>query len=207
MKEKPILFNAAMVRAVLDGRKTQTRRVIKPQPQHDAILLSHLACTAQDGVFEFWGDSDYSTERVACPYGASGDRLWVRETFAHLGCYRYRATETEGVLRRCTWKPSIHMPRCASRINLEVVGVRVERVQDISDGDALAEGIMSTDFWGKVTGDMLPDDNEEKAWEEYPRQAFRLLWDSINAKPRKDGTDISWTANPWVWVVEFRRLK
>lgn len=176
-RERPILFSAPMVRAILDGAKTQTRRVCKlnvragmPEPE----LQSLLAC---------------------CPYGQPGDRLWVRETWAvshaidHLkprevprgaSMVYYAATEnTGGLLKR----PSIFMPRWASRITLEITGMRVERLQDISRGDAMAEG--------------CPFPNMANGAD--PRQWYADLWQQINGRG-------SWGTNPWVWVVAFRKL-
>ena len=169
MKERPILFSAPMVRALLDGSKTQTRRAVKrfevrsgmPEPE----MASLLRC---------------------CPYGQPGDLLWVRESFqTHTGSYgesivyAYRATDDQ---RLGPWKPSIHMPRAASRITLEVTGVHIDRLQDISRGDAMEEGCP---FPNMAQG---PD----------PRQWYADLWEQIN------GPD-SWATNTWVWVVEFRR--
>jgi len=177
MKERPILFSGQMVRAILEGRKTMTRRVIKPQP---------VGAWAAPG-------------KTACPYGQPGDRLWVRETFATLcpGSYeeekpragahqdiRYKASDRmadcSADIRGYRWRPSIFMPRWASRINLEITAVRVERVKDISINDAHAEGMTGTHTLGD----------------------FRELWDSINSK-RGHG----WDANSWVWVVEFKRVE
>lgn len=211
MKERPILFTGEMVRAILEGRKTQTRRVMKQRKRKDG-------CKLIPEVLQEIGVG------AACPYGKVGDRLWVREAFSawtpgdpvepieseetvpYKGCeFEYRATSEAQPER---WRPSIHMPRWASRINLEITEVRVERVQDISDEDADAEGVDSRnvptggddfqDYWrdySKPKGDEWP-------WiEGDPRHSFRTLWDSINAK-----RGYSWDSNPWVWVVEFKRL-
>lgn len=185
IRERPILFSGAMVRAILEGRKTMTRRVVKPQPH--AVIES---------------------EAIRCPYGTPGDRLWVRETFWHrevfhadyLMDYRYCATEPtapgstdaadyhtlEGYWRKI---PSIFMPRDASRITLEVTGVRVERLLEISEQDARLEGIDIGGFRSSTEG---------IAGREH-RIKFRELWESINGQG-------SWDANPFVWVVEFRRV-
>jgi len=189
MKEKPILFNSEMVKAVLEGRKTMTRRVVKPQPPAWEWTSVPEYAEAR-GLTTKLSNGKY----VKCPYGAVGDQLWVRESFHYT--YGYPANHdpsiwysADGEPECGDWskgKPSIHMPRWASRIQLEVTGVRVERVQDISVEDCLAEGIPP-----HVSGMNIVYD-------------FRDLWDSINGKPRKDGTDISWKANPWVWVVEFK---
>ncbi len=172
MRERPILFSAPMVRAILGGRKTQTRRVVKDR-YIDAVFLVHF----------------FKYLRGNCPYGQPGDRLWVRESFcdarsAGAGCVLYRASGD----RACRWKPSIHMPRSASRILLEITAVRVERLNDISEADAKAEGLMrvSDGFRG---ADGLP-------WYANPVASYRSLWESINGAG-------SWAANPWVWVIEF----
>ncbi|MBB3142227.1 hypothetical protein [Halomonas organivorans] len=226
MKERPILFNDEMVRALLDGRKTQTRRLVKPQPPATHSFKGYVIESSRrkdEGKFS-WGikESEYhfrDTMYVGCPYGQPGDRLWVREAWqgplvsedemmehptwakdlstyedpAHCSyrasgdsCEFFDAHEDEVVAR---WRPSIHMPRWACRILLEVTAVRVERLQDISETDALAEGV---DGEAEAAAARLP-------WHDNPRRAFRFLWKRIN------GPD-SWDANPWVWVVEFRRL-
>lgn len=212
MTERPILFSGPMVRAILDGRKTQTRRVIKPQPPSIApskIECDHIGCGEGGGFGFFDDDRDY-----VCPYGQPGDRLWVREKWGlwHpiekccLPTFEYEDYDKEThqakldptySLRYASdgaecerWRPSIHMPRWASRITLEITGIRVERVQEISEADAMAEGVdrepgtYSAEF--KLHGYV---------------SAFATLWDLINAK-RGYGID----SNPWVWVVEFRRV-
>ncbi len=194
MKERPILFSGDMVRAILDGRKTQTRRVIKPQP----YSVSPVTNTP------FWEEGSLN-----CPYQI-GDRLWVRETWAlnpyllELPAYVYRADYEPLSDILIKWKPSIHMPRSASRITLEITGVRVERLQDISEQDAIAEGIESA---------QLPNEETCKLrWKDYQAKfikcgffssidSFKSLWDSINVQKHP------WESNPWVWVVEFKILK
>ena len=186
MGERPILFSAPMVRAILDGRKTQTRRVVK--------LLGADCIEERAWETHFlqspWPWSPQADEWLACPYGAPGDRLWVRETWAPHDTKKlafYRADHPEwttgdgGDVDR--WRPSIHMPRWASRITLEVTGVRVERLNNISDADARAEGCPFDE----------PPAGKPWAW-------FRKLWMDIN------GAD-SWAANPWVWVVSFKRVE
>ena len=211
MKERPILFSAPMVRALLAGTKTQTRRVMKPQLVYGTVA----------GLFNSWylprsegGGTLYPNgkEKIlgTCPYGQPGDRLWVRETFARIdGQTRpwietdYQATythgdrlgDTLGIKKR--WTPSIHMPRHASRITLEVTGVRVERLQDISEADAMADG---------TTPIPDPCDHERLACADIGcsgpqpyRAGFRALWQGINGPG-------SWEENPWVWVVQFNRV-
>lgn len=206
MKERPILFSAPMVRAILDGSKTQTRRVVKPQPIYDGKFAGgwkvvgkngHEAATCGPLVSEL------------CPYGQPGDRLWVRETWAAphsedgrppraIQCdqlrIHYLASEGRGGL---VWRPSIHMPRWASRITLEITGVRVERLQEISEADAIAEGIeRSYDQWRDYRTDQAVNYPSAAT----PIDSYRTLWEEINGQG-------SWDANPWVWVVEFKRLE
>lgn len=208
MKERPILFSGPMVRALLDGTKTQTRRICKPQPvADDKFVGGHfLPATKKNPGQEISVGAPYV--HVVCPYGQPGDRLWVRETWA-----RTNVVGTEMVVYRegdnrtdygGPWKPGIHMFRRDSRITLEVTGVRVERLQDISEADAIAEGLAVMEEHspiGKPTGRMraaVHIKGEAPFWAS-PRDAYAALWNSIN------GTG-SWEANPWVWVVEFRRL-
>lgn len=212
MKERPILFSAPMVRALLDDRKTQTRRVVKAEIPDDA-----------DEVF-FWSGEAYrqaGLKKVAktglwarrnagpktwlgfigpCPYGVPGDRLWVREAWSESDCpggAMYRADcDPRQDTRGFGWRPSIHMPRWASRILLEITDVRVERLNNISEADARAEGLQFQEGWmPQYRGaDDLP-------WRpEFPRDAYLDLWESINGPG-------SWAANPWVWVVEFKRVE
>ena len=178
MKERPILFSGAMVRAILDGRKTQTRR----------------AYTAKNGgVWPNRNDLPGMRQIMRnCSFGQPGDRLWVRETWAQTdGRYEmvtlaYRASDDGKALLNDRWRPSIHMPRWASRILLEITAVRIERLNDISEKDAWAEGCEGFD--DDVTGG-------KSGYSE-----FAELWQSIN------GTG-SWDVNPWVWVIEFRKFE
>lgn len=173
VKERPIIMQAESVRAILDGRKTQTRRVLKhqvgtPRPTKDAGI---------------WGNNcDPVTTYFGCPHGQPGDRLWVKEAFylmPHLNAKSYfRATDP---LVGVKWKSPLFMPRCASRITLELVNVRVERVQQISRSDVLAEGF---------------DKIENETW---PWRQYMTLWESIHGQG-------SWAANPLVWVLEFKRV-
>lgn len=192
MRERPIIFSAPMVRAILSGAKTQTRRIIKPQP------------TPCIGGGINWYDKGRSfigspeNFRSYCPYGKPGDRLWVRETWGAwphmLGgvqreSLRYRADgeyQNEHGARR--WRSPIHMPRWASRITLEITDVRVERLQDISGMDAKREGVSVPAH--------LPHDGADL---DYARREYRRLWQSINGPG-------SWETNPWVWVIEFKKL-
>lgn len=244
MKERQILFSAPMIRAILDGSKTQTRRVVKAK---HLPFLENLLTNFVDGK---WNERPF-------PYGQPGDRLWVREkwgyidpdgtgenyandqggqgpvTFAAELCQEghpvrdywlrriaYAATFQEprfgnGPDKPKRWRPSIHMPRWACRIELEITGVRVERLQDISEADAAAEGIAPNWIGSDLTGwnpeehGYLPHDCDDEG--EVPgvdiyddcwtaNRCFKRLWESINGAG-------SWDANPWVWVIEFRRIK
>lgn len=218
MKERPILFNGPMVRAILDGRKTQTRRIVKPQPANSCRYemngagdkALHLADGPPSGASAvrktlFVPVKAYSADhRLPCPYGAPGDRLWVRETWAleDLGEDGQRLVwrvdraakwvadgEKPHYLdldyEPARWRPSIHMPRWASRITLEVTGLRVQRLLDISEEDARAEGLA-------LAGLILPG---------HAVGCFSRLWDEIN------GERAPWSSNPWVWIVDFKRVE
>jgi len=200
MKERPIIFNDEMVRAILEGRKTQTRRIMKPQMEFRNV----------DDLFHSWTYRLKNEVRLLypnakeiilaeCPFGQPGDRLWVRECWAPVysnpksAIYRADGERQSGACCGCVWKPSIHMPRWASRTTLQVTGVRVERLQDIREEDARLEGA----YWSNGA----PDEYGNRT--EHPvdaRDEFAALWESIYG-------DYSWAANPWVWVVEFRRLQ
>ncbi|MDO8997221.1 MAG: hypothetical protein Q7U77_11390 [Sediminibacterium sp.] len=182
MKYIPILFSTAMVQAIIEGRKSMTRRVVKPQP-------------SETGVSAF---NDGEHPQMKCPYGQVGDILWVRESFIsgyecdegsfntdedgeYIPVLKYKADResfdwydgnSDFPCEKIPWKPSIHMPKSACRIFLKITNVRVERLQDISEEDAIAEGIAS----------------------------FKSLWQSINGEK-------SWDDNPWVWVIEFERIE
>ncbi|BEL80113.1 hypothetical protein SM12BL3_14200 [Serratia marcescens] len=209
MKERPVIFNGEMVRAILDGRKTQTRRVVSDRHLHLIDVASQVGeCYPLESGIDHANSQSYYREH--CPFGQVGDRLWGRETFADVNtdggpAFTYRADHG---LKFClddespvdydrypgknfamwcsdlwngedghSWSPSIHMPRWASRITLEITAVRVERLQNISEADAIAEG----------------------GTEHFNIDWFGPLWASIY------GVD-SWNANPWVWVIEFRRV-
>lgn len=207
MKERPILFSAPMVRAILDGRKSQTRRVVKSPVAAPVVRVRPgwvvTVASSRPGITV---SSDFD---VRCPYGVPGDRLWVRESvaldyFDHSPWlppekrHGYRADWTDraaDTVPRPKWTPSIHMPRWASRITLEVTGVRVERLQDISEEDSRAEGVEVL-----ADGVVIPGSVPPKRIELTHRHYFRDLWKSINGAE-------SWDANPWVWVVEFRRVE
>lgn len=194
---KPILFSTPMVQAILEGRKTQTRRVVKPQPDEDGLAKFILS--------QRWEDT--SGKVYPCPYGQPGDVLWVRENYLKPPItsdkmirdgadtwpkFEYVASCSETEIEQYKdwgWKlkPSIHMPNAACRLFLQIESVRVERLQEISEADAIAEGV--TDF-GKQEFHPI--------WT--AKKAFKSLWQFIN------GTE-SWEANPWVWVVTFKKIE
>lgn len=220
MTERPIIFSSPMVRALLAGTKTQTRRVVKPQPDdhHWQLLpgyeLKRSQVVTADGrvavkfvhTIPYNPATDAATRWACCPYGAPGDHLYVRETFIERsGDLFYRAdgeAQADSAYWICfgehikRWTPAIHMPRAASRITLEITGVSVERLQDISDDDVLAEGTPGAWVdYREEGGGFKPNINGPQA-----RQFFyRKLWQEINGPG-------SWDANPWVWVIEFRRV-
>lgn len=215
MKERPILFSAPMVRAILSGTKTQTRRLLPAvfNSPPDLVVAANQPGD-WNGPFKKSADSwgihfggQWGTS-LRCPYGLPGDRLWVRETwglhrFGDFTCWHRDsiAGRSEDDLRLSWdlayaadaespydhWRPSIHMPRWASRIALDVTEVRVERLQAITPSDAIAEGVFGDGRY--ATAPPLP----------YPVATFADLWDSIN------GARASWASNPWVWVVSFKR--
>ncbi|MBD8493874.1 hypothetical protein [Pseudomonas syringae] len=213
-KEKPILFSGPMVRAILEGRKTVTRRVVKVQPfdlswSRRDHRFGYAVGRAENGD-EIDGFHAYTTRSggdwsAKCTFGQPGDRLWVREAWAEINVAQAPG-EKWIVYRECDnrtdyggpWKPSIHMRRRDSRILLEVTAVRIERLQAITDEQAIAEGI-DQDWLSDAQDryDMVADHNF--TGRPAAAGAFRYLWEGIN------GAD-SWDCNPWVWVVEFKRV-
>lgn len=239
-KEHPILFLAPMVRAILDGRKTVTRRVMKSQPDNDATITVeayNVAATNRQGFQEagpeifgaWWRDGEAGCK---CPFGKPGERLWVRETwgvishtwnehgdmidwvpdrpatairelpigrgyysghviYAADGANEWAGDDDGGGEPRSAWHPSIHLPRAACRILLEITDVRVERLQDITYEQAAAEGVHRGPLREWCASD------EGGACHKYPVPAFRDLWQSVGG---------DWAANPWVWVIEFKRV-
>jgi hypothetical protein len=207
-QERPILFSGAMVRAILAGRKTQTRRVMKPQPGdewHPEVgTCAYEEENGEPGP-DFFGAGD-ENECYRSPYGQPGDRLWVKETWTHTGTEVWKVSDalhaldgkilyaaTDNAPCRGCWFPSIHMYRRFSRIALGITDMRVERVQEISEGDAIAEG---TGVWFETH----PHDSWDGDPDEY-RKGYRELWDSINAK-----RGFGWQSNPWVWVIAFKQV-
>lgn len=224
MKERPIILNAEMVRALLDGRKTQTRRPVKGSR---AWPIKFVGGKGDFDDPSCWGFEDPNSaewwllnageneNQIPSPFGKIGDRLWVRETFhlSHTNTVTYKADfgscnpfnedecgEDVSMVGE-KWKPSIHMPRWASRILLEVTDIRVERVQDISKSDCLAEGIQRTDweyscepYRNYHQPKMAPGRNCST-----PEMSFCSLWQSIYGD--------SWDKNEWVWVVDFKLIE
>ncbi|HCE5825676.1 TPA: hypothetical protein NHK69_002140 [Pseudomonas aeruginosa] len=225
MKERPILFTGPMVRAILEGRKTVTRRVMKYQPHEDAsVTVGNYNITVVDRHGEqqpgpeafgaWWSDGERG---CISPHGQPGDRLWVREAWAadaqvdaiaprdlsqgepiwYPADFSVRQTGCS-MISKGRGRPSIHMPRWASRILLEITSVRVERLQDITEDQAEAEGverpenITNVDVWDGAERELFNAMNQ-------PRARFRRLWSDINGSE-------SWDANPWVWVIEFERV-
>lgn len=212
MTERGMIFNGEMVRAILDGRKTQTRRPYnwKRQP---AMEMAER----DDGSLWPWAEDceNGGDIWIQCPFGEVGDRIWVRETFGDCGeRLVFRADSDDGAKCKVKrWTPSIHMPRAASRILLEITDVRVERLNSISDADCIAEGIIP------VPKDR---DDDHQFWRDYhlsgdgtfcvhsPRESFESLWKSVRGKSFEQEEDAgpgSWQANPWVWVIEFKRIE
>lgn len=208
-KERPMLFSEPMVRALLEGSKTQTRRVAKFKPRDagcnlsfSAMRVGHYMTGNSGSGFVLHAGAGDRTFPLICPYGQPGDRVWVRETFCLDDNGReewpiFRADGTALPQRPTTrkparWTPSIHMPRWASRIQLEIVAVRVERLNACSDVDAVAEGIGLNP--SAIGMQLTNPPGKSMALAMYSE-----LWDSINGAG-------SWAANPWVWVIEFKRV-
>lgn len=198
MKERPIIFSAPMVRAILAGTKVQTRRVVKPEPAGSVTTIYRPFASEPNNWQGYADNVGFIRWYGGCPYGQPGDRLWVREAWRtddsgddHRApgtlspiytrlCYP--ATDQRGSALMGKLRPSTQMPRWASRITLEVTAIRVERLQDISDADAMAEGI--------------PHHHDLV---DCRRERYRALWEQINGPG-------AWDANPWVWVIEFKRV-
>lgn len=210
MREKPILFSGPMVKAILEGRKTQTRRIVRDVvlPYHNGFILESTDKKQKLNDAMFSNSIDATTASIyqyARPPYLIGDQLWVRETWctvpehdnmrpSHMPVNSpvwYRAQTDDDISK---WRPSIFMPRWASRITLEVTGVRVERLHDISERDAINEGMPSKNQAMKMAADAGLD------WYNTPTAWFKRLWDSINADRSP------WESNPWVWVIEFKTI-
>jgi len=238
MRECPIIFSAPMIRAILAGRKTQTRRLLRRQPVRLGECYDRVAGwlwppgtePGEDGCK--WPIDGDPSDILApwCLYGRVGDHLWVRETISIVrrrgGDWIYRADLPEDIEKQFAWRPSIHMPRWASRILLEITEVRVQRVQEISEADAIAEGVDGPAAlicsqccgWRGSEHDKLMEWEDDGDWgylcpvcterlshhaiDEQSRQAFRDVWNSLNAK-----RGFGWGTNPWVWVITFKRIR
>lgn len=232
-KQLPILFSTQMVQAIMAGRKTMTRRIVKPQPNENGISFMKNPPLDWEQIYkEEWKPWKLETEEgesisLKCPYGQPGDILWVRETFAYtqfafdksligIGEYGIQGSEIyksdeENSDWDGKWKPSIFMPKDACRTWLEITNVRPERLQDISEEDAISEGI----YDGKMHFEELcniPKNqiaSDSKKWFDYfyskdyrmtkAKHSFETLWQSINGEQ-------SWDANPWVWVISFKQI-
>lgn len=228
-KERPILFSGPMLRAILSGAKTQTRRVVKPQlgPNADWVPWEGIGWKAQGIIADIPQEFRTGTGLLTCPHGVAGDRLWVRETwrpysdddlfdsirYAADGAIQKPQIEDSNIGLRFSedcdrWgkhganRSPIHMPRWASRITLEITDVRVERVQDISEADAAAEGV------GRIELSPAPLLGEHNGIKMYGHpatstheHAFRVLWDTINEK-----RGFGWDVNPWVFALTFKRV-
>lgn len=257
MKERPILFNGEMVRATIEDRKHQTRRTGGLKALNEGYYRDRISkVEVRDGSWCFWevghGSSALPVVILKCPIGVTGDRLWVRETWAVGKVFNkqaphslYQPTEEDQLAidysanetriwdkeNQGKWRPSIHMPRWASRITLEITDVRVQRLQYISEEDAKAEGVdwseeKPMEYWegydktfadryGNASHRMIERDGVEPPpkWMDEPRihkgsrglnfpakTAFKWLWNQITGEG-------SWDANPWVWVITFKRIK
>ncbi|HDU1553610.1 morphogenetic protein [Klebsiella pneumoniae] len=200
MTERGMIFNGEMVRAIIDGRKTQTRRPVK-FPVHDKNLGCELAGNELAGELS-------AGNYLNSAFGKPGDRIWVRETWARYNIDQnshdiaYRATTPADWPEEGRWRPSIHMPRWASRILLEITDVRVERLNVISEEDARAEGVgIAVWFAAKgVTESEWTSLGEQGAMQASHINKFATLWESIYGAE-------SWKANSWVWVIEFKRVE
>jgi hypothetical protein len=214
MKFIPILFSTIMLQAIIEDRKTQTRRLINPQPNENGISYMKNPPIDWEQVYKTewkpWKLETDEGETIAlnCPYGQIGDVLWVRETFAPIldlkekplpDAFIYRADFGDEPVE-WNWKPNIFMPKKACRIFLEITNVRVERLRDISEKDTLKEGIEFNFFRGQGVGWKVYGRGTENQMTAIPRISFMSLWVSINGEQ-------SWNDNPWVWAIEFKRIE
>lgn len=208
---RPILFSGAMVRGILEGRKGQTRRVIKPQPPakaRDAGVIWSLRDEA-NGQWCWLDSADFDEasflgDWFRCPYGVEGDHLWVRETWKEATEFmseatgpkdvRFAASVSEAEWATTKWRSSIHMPRWASRITLKVTRVRIKRLHEITEEQSVAEGVEHDEHGWKLYNKHLG----KAICAATARQSYISLWDQINGKG-------AWNENPWVWAVAFER--
>jgi hypothetical protein len=223
-KFHPILFSTPMVQGIMEDKKTMTRRIIKPR---DQPFLKDDKCIIEFNATWGWvvkrsigarSDRYEIIQQFKCPYGKVGDILWVRETFVHNGAYYlYRASQnnddyfhdfdTYEKTEKIKWKPSIFMPKAACRIFLKITNVKVERLQDISEEDAKSEGVLleNGQYYNYQLGAHFMDGARFKwhqgieKWVSAAESSFQTLWQSINGAE-------SWNANPWVWVISFKKI-
>jgi len=199
MKPRPIIFSSEMVRAILADKKTQTRRVVKAYPNcHIEIVegVAEMVNTESPEARIFLNHS---------PYGVVGDRLWVRETWAFDDITQKVSSENSTIFKADfldnakdqRWRSAMFMPRAASRIDLEITSIRVERLQDISEADAIAEGVNGDHVYGAVK---TIENAKDMPYSSYVG-GYWYLWDLINGKKHP------WDSNPWVWVIEFKRVE
>lgn len=207
MKEIPILFSTMMVQANLEDRKGMTRRSMKNQftLEDDEYWKLYVDAKGALHAIAHWKSNDlpvFPAKSLKCPYGKPGDMLWVRESwqwiegFGGSGIYVFKTDNNTNVER---WRPSIHMPKEAARIWLEVTNVRIERLQDISEEDAIAEGVKKRPGSDSSTRFDYRHYPYEHSYNVDAKVSFRTLWQSING-------DDSWVANPWVWVISYKIL-
>jgi hypothetical protein len=218
MKERPILFSSPMIKAILAGTKSQTRRIVRGAEGTSSVTKDVIGSQPND-LWWIAGESAGQSTFVRCPYGQPGDRLWVRETHCFLdGDFRPTKMKDQGHVQviyradhaidpvhgdgpdKLTWRPSIYMPRWASRITLKITDIRVERLQAIMEDDAKAEGVTS---WADIRGCWSEEQtltSGERMLDSPYRSGFAVLWDEIN------GDRALWKSNPFVWVVSFKRV-
>ncbi len=192
MKERPIIFSTPMVKAILEGRKTQTRRIIKPQPPEGCKYTGVQFDITKKQIGFYWTDGTTGDnhgywpglyKNLISPYGMPGDLLWVRETFSiYLNAYLFKSTNT--IFKGVKWKPSIHMPKAVAQVWLKITHVKVERLQDISEEDARDEGVDGNE-WVYIN-------RKETSY----KNGFFSLWVDIYGSN-------SFNKNPWVWAIEF----
>lgn len=193
MKERPIIFSTEMVQKILSGTKTQTRRVIKPQP-----FYSEMRARFNGDSWEFIFNPEFGFSKPFCPFGRVGDRLWVRESWCknvqpsgYTVSYKARL-DYQPSLTEQKWISPLFMPRMYSRITLEITKLCVERLNDISEKDAIAEGCLGLHLQHRDAPQTFLK----------PQEHFAHVWDEINGKK-----GFAWAANPFVWVIEFRRVE
>lgn len=209
MRERPIPMTPENAQKCHDGTKTQTRRIVRVPAWASDDDMPKLAIQRPATGIAYYVDG-IPVKRLTCPYGVVGDRLWVREPWAWPGEeeHLYKGNSSDARLvdewkkdqNNCQvkWTPSIHMPRFACRTVLEITDVRVERLQDIGEEDAKAEGVTRIDHGREYYFSAMRDEPDHRNWVD-PTDAYKELWESINGAG-------SWAQNPWVWVISFRKV-